>query len=662
MNRDFGTLQSVRVGTYFPGWDDYVRRYTDGDTRRSLRWSLEHINSDLRILRFTDESLRDLPMRETIGRARTVPWPTFVLGSGCLGVGELQDATLEVSESLRVALAACTDDVWLGQQALQFIDQLAIDRTGQRLESAGLGRRAGALRDAAEWEFVAQVAMAAHLLTRLYGEAIARTAQIVSETHREEVLIGESSGGWIEVHRDLVDPLARALKVLAKPPGVRGQIARVSLASLASSIDDAVTKDRKVHRAHVELLTAFAWFFLTEGTNVYPDWSDLLLFEAFVDADVPAYAAKAPAWHDSRLKPRQTAIGAVDQVAQWLTDRLGLIAEDSWRARDQGPDRAKPTKRAALYDAVAALLGQQADNYHSYEDLAAGSSHKPPLPTCFVTTFDLELELAMWQRSLTQAEPSPFIVILPVLLRAPGPHDAVSLRWIWREVVPSRDRDALQNLRESDPSAWTLLSEETLPPPLQNRPEVWGRTPMIVRLAGSPLMSVHLNDADGLRQALLLDEYTALSQTVQDLTSAAQESTGRIAGLPEDLTRTDMRTESAYMPRYWMLLGAQLSDPGIKLRLLSSQITAAQANTKAGIRSMITGVAINQRSRPADRDVFHWYGFDVVRDDVVQSEGRSLAEDLRELHTELEAVFKRIHAEIDGARRTDTLTGEGERL
>ncbi len=635
-------FRGTRQGGYYNSWKEFLKQHAK-DSPRTLDGAIRNINTTNRGLSYNpaDQTvLNGLALRHVIGPNRSAPWPTFVLGSGCLSARDWPQSTSATSkQNLVDALARANVDTDFRDWTLTFVDNLAMNRSERPLDSAGL--TPGEQRTESQWGFIADTAVAAMLLTRLYGNAIADSNQIVTDSHREQITIPENA----QFRRDCVDPLVIMLEALATNE-TEGQPVRASLASLASSIRASVNQDKEVQRAHVELLTAFLWFLLTEDTYLYPDWSDLLLFEAFMEE---ALLPEESAWRDSQLKPRTTAMGTSGPVASWLTSRLEAITENSWHSR-MNPE-SKATPRDAFYDSIAALLGQQADHYHSFKRAGDQSSlHEPPLPTCFVTTFDLELEMAMWQRSLSYNEPRPFIVILPIVVpvgNAGGAttNSVVSLRWVWREVLPISGADRLEALRDGGPGAWSLL-DETTPGPLNNAPEDWGRTPVIVRLAGSPLMSVTIEGEANLRQALLLDEYTAVSQTVLDLTGGAN---GHEYGLPSVLTSSKLSPPTAYMPRYWMFLGTQLSDAGVRLRLLANQITFAQENVLNNVFENVAGVAINRRSRPTDRDVFHWYGLDVVNADVVTS----VTEQLQALHAKLEEVF----ADVKDAIKTAAKAG-----
>jgi len=642
MSGDYENFRGTRQGKYFPSWRKYLSAYTASgsldDAIRSINKSSRRLNDNLE----EPTVLPGVPLRDVIAPARIAPWPTFVLGSGCLTARDWAEESGGTSKAdLSDALERVSRDRVARAQTLSFVDNLALNRSERSLDSPGLSP---APRSAEHWDFIARTALAATLLTRLYGHSIAESAQIVTDSHRERITLPRNPF----TRREYIAPLEAELKKLTTKP-TEGRALRSSLASLAESIL-ASLEGGEVQRAHVELLSAFLWFLLTEDTFLYPDWSDLLLFEAFMDEELMERIAEDEAWHDSQLKPSTTAMGSAAPVARWLTARLAEISENSWASRDDA--RRSPTPRDEFYDAIAAILGQQADRYHSFEDV--GSDHKPPLPTGFVTTFDLELEMAMWQRSLSFAEPRPFVVIVPVVVPEKT-KTSVSLRWAWREVVPTADGDQLRALRDGGTGAWTLIGKGgSLPGPLRDTPETWGRTPVIVRLAGSPLMSVDVAGITDLRQALLLDEYTAVSHTVLDLTAAAQSSPytntlESMKGLPASLTESRLTAASAYMPRYWMFLGTQLNDSGVRMRLLSNQIAFAAQNVKDGVSENVAGMAINRRSRPNDREVFHWFGLDVVKADVVGS----VTEPLRKLHSTLEGVFDTAESSIRAAIERD---------
>lgn len=663
MNAGLQIFRATRAGKYYESWAAYLRDRDDTEHARSLDGAIRSTNREDRHL--SDDPLdpdvlpgKKVLMRDLAVRARVTPWPTFVLGTGCLSASaSTRDNGRAVVSKLTAAVESVAGRQGFAKLVMRFLDNLSRNRCDQPLASAGLGLATGARRSKAEWEFIAQAGLAAMLLTQLYGEALIYSNQVVSDPHREEVAVPPETDEEWQLHDTLVLPLLEELDRLAdavdRLPGEAAteRSARASLRSLARTIAVSIRDDRRVSRPHTELLTAFTWFFLTENTYLYPDWSDLLLFGAFVDLDE---GAPPPAWDNSQLKPRMP-VSETSPFSGWLRSRLLTITTDSWQSR---ANRGTASPRTELYDAVAAILWQQAENFHGIRQPGSGSArHITPIPSCFVTTLDLELEMAMWARAVESGTRQPFIVVLPYFrtLRT----TSVTLGWVWREIVPDPDLDPVEVLTAEDPTVWRYLEQDP-PPTLSNKPEHQGRTPVIVRLAGSPLMKVAMDGVDGIQQALLLDEYTALRQTVLDLSAAARANVDGDApigtgeqkvvtpGLPAALMRSVLSTRNAYMPRYWMFLGAQLSDTGVRLRLLANQITGAAQNSGQG--AVPLGVAINRRSRPADRDVFHWYGLDVVSDDVLHSQTQSLSAELRDLHTRLGRDFAEIAQELAAAR------------
>jgi hypothetical protein len=84
-------------------------------------------------------------------------------------------------------------------------------------------------------------------------------------------------------------------------------------------------------------------------------------------------------------------------------------------------------------------------------------------------------------------------------------------------------------------------------------------------------------------------------------------------GLPERfVTGVNEETDS----RFWFLLGVQLNDDGVRHRsaaLVGAAALRGGVTSKARtLRPRRTGVMVNRRSTPDQREVFIWQGLDVV--------------------------------------------------
>jgi hypothetical protein len=590
-----------------------------------------------------------------------VPWMTFVLGSGCLMTPDT--ASLDgAREALQTRLATDLDDfaqrypeLPLVESVTNFVERLAKDRADYKdppgevastersgLEYVNLGADAGPTR------YTSRVALAATLATRLYAAALASGVHVVGSAAREEVQLPPASSWWgASASNELLRPLLSVLSTL-KETGDGAPKSRQALGALASKmLDELPTPDDRnpnqsamILRRHVELLTAFAWYFLTDGARVYPGWSDLLLFQSFEDTEWFANEADSP-------NPRPRLKDVISQDG-WVYDRIVHVTNTSWQSRT---DDEAPTTRGSFYDLIADFLIQQARVIKT-RVMPSGYAG-PPLPVGFVSSFDLELEMALWRKN------EPFIVVMPVLATSDKLPSSASLHWVWARVVPSAE-EALAGPRPSQSGRWRDAAHSKLELPhslvhparwerlISDTPEGrWKGLPVVVRLTGSPLMDPPAAEtlkpttqSDAIHHALLLDEYTAMQQVALDFGSQPG------GALPTWITHN----KATSAPRFWMLMGTQLADTGIRLRLMAQLMAARRASfadrrpddvatedpaassesrPETGDASAgdpdassefqpmlgsqkLLGLLLNDKSGTNDRELFLWNGLDVV--------------------------------------------------
>ncbi len=198
-----------------------------------------------------------------------------------------------------------------------------------------------------------------------------------------------------------------------------------------------------------------------------------------------------------------------------------------------------------------------------------------------------------------------------------------TLRWIWK-IVDAREAEPLDALRRRGEWHYNDSSGSG-----ELRSSLAG-LPIVVHLSGAPLIEVGLDQIEGLgrlekgkddvRPALLLDENTSLIQVALDLK-------GWDGRLPEDLAQDASwaQARESCGPRYWMFIGVQLSDPAVRLRLLSREISLGWTNTqerphgpieKAPISTADRGVVVNTWAPVSERQLFHWQGFGVVKSEA----------------------------------------------
>jgi len=316
---------------------------------------------------------------------------------------------------------------------------------------------------------------------------------------------------------------------------------------------------------------------------------------------------------------------------------------------------------SVLSDAPEAAIDHTAATDH--QEPTPGRLSTPPA-TLFVTTFDMEFELA-----LHRLFPSlPFVIVLPVNvdISTPSEDNVAANVWLGYVVGPCQheqpacaDPDTLlaeltntipTGLGRSDGTTnmghWFVVGQGTDTSSamvgtsaadnpydlssqrlrdLVNR----GPLPFVIRLAGAPLIKLpnlanpqsyghtqtlrseiasalekQVSQIKSLSHALLLEESHSLFLTFPEF------DTGTHQGLPPALAR--------YFPknywRYWMLLGVQAADDPVRYRLVS-QIAGVQGKpVRNDVRPQRAGMTLNRQgalTRQAT-DLLRWSYFDIV--------------------------------------------------
>jgi hypothetical protein len=533
------------------------------------------------------------------------PWLSFVLGSGCLVLSDANPSTEFTLAPLYEAFAALDESdprLALGAVASEYFERMLVDREVQ--DGASLASHDP--DSPKDWGYTALVILAAALATKIYATALANYPHILTSSYREIVEFDSADDKWRDTKTRFVDPFVDVMQRISDA-GTGGAGDRHVLAQLSVELQRSLMGPRgSLLRANVELLTSFAWYFITLGTATYPGWSELLLIEALQALMVTP--GDSPARPHLRDLTNET----------FSTLALESVSRRSWGTRKDSVDA---TSRDRFFDSVAEVLRQQSEMYAA----ANGIGARPPMPVAYITSFDLELEMALW------AAGAPFVVVLPVLAISEDERSAnsASVHWLWTRITPDHTLDHADQLRGI---RGAIVEHEWLPADEAN----WGQSlgkyrgePVVVRLAGSPLMTVPPREAVGiaadqsLHHALLLDEYSAWHQAVLELS--------QLRGLAKAFTRA-----TSDVPRFWMFLGTQLSDSAIRIRLLTHEFAALgadnrnegqqrsglddsegseeSASTEVTDTSTIrAGVVVNRWSRASDRDLFHWHRLDVVQ-------------------------------------------------
>jgi hypothetical protein len=568
------------------------------------------------------------------------PWITLVLGSGCLEAGlDIRSTGIRSVPGIVRRLLAdqppLPDGTNSAKLAGAFAASLISDRLGSPDTSGGpgaqseAGQPAGPPHSAQSFEArigvqTAKLLLCVALLTRLYHLASAAAPEALSRGGYDRASLPPGRAGAAELETDAVKPALELLGELISSAQDHHTMTDTVLARALSKIEESLRREASLEVADVQLLTELCWYSLTQGTSVYPGWSDLLLHLS---------AHNSVALSD-RWLPRP-AFDDIDAACQFVDERYTDVTRRSW---DQLTDEDE-TDRERFYATVAGVLRQQAA---LRREAPQSSPLQPPIASAFVTSFDLELEMAMWRSS-----EEPFVVAVPMNLlqdSADPPAHLASVCWLGCLIRPDHslpDAGQLARLRAPAESDWFVISG------LTNYELAYGNYPVIVRISGSPLMEEprlwtddgHWNDlcrrlTDHYRLRLpdeppgrgepelrmahvaLLDEYSAMQHAASEfyIYQPGSDSSDRVRrGLPAAITGS----RSSAFVRFWMMMGVQVSDSSIRYRFASQMTVPTSIDGESGKPRnppRRAGLVVNWRTDDTVRDLLGWYDFDVVTD------------------------------------------------
>lgn len=578
------------------------------------------------------------------------PFLTTVLGSGCTSTSDQGAAMVAALED--VCAGGGAHLMIDGEPAAEVVHQFGVSLIEDRLRVHGLGGSgpkskpiAGA--GEADWEFLLLLVAAG--TARLHARIRAvEFAPPVRPGHDDVAVLVEGVREGPQIEQDVRTPCWNCLQVLLSTDHVRRIADRIvggegeavptvldAVSGVLNAAREALTPLEaagtrlRVPRSTVESLAELAWLTLSarEGEAYYPGWSDLLL-------DLSAFGG----WkHRPRGTPAFNSLVTPDSMVR---SRYLRATRASWASRLSEAQHG----RFRFYDSVASLLVAHAEQRRDVLPANRG-----PAPVSFVTSFDLELELALMQHG------AEFMVLLPIHMyqEAAG---VAWLRWVALRVPASKrlDEDSLEDaLLCPDVERWSLLPDKDYDPGV----------PVVVRLSGCPLISLGgLVDGHGRRDssidealrmevdelsaraatelhedvenivpigithAVVLNENDALHHGRADTflvgggvgawggTSSTTNGMQRSRfGLPSNLV-----VGTGRCPRVWGLFGVQFQDPAMRHRVstvVSSLPRLTETPPKLG---STRGFAVNAHSTSLERELLWWNGLEVV-EDLVES-------------------------------------------
>ena len=362
-----------------------------------------------------------------------------------------------------------------------------------------------------------------------------------------------------------------------------------SLRALLDEIEANFEDDVLIEAEHIRLLTALVWHRLLKELSPahYPGWTDLLM-RLVLQNERALLSHRQPRWE------------TINELNSWVETTIVPTSGSTWGVNPGVAPTQLDAEVQSFYDALAECLWAQARTAEAYHQPARspvvhheGVAYEPirapeslPLATAYVTSFDMELERSLWRTIGRGNGPrsGSFSIIFPAYFQNSVLSSDGEFYWLEKIVTVDTERDP-------DGTFWfrDTTNRGTGPAPklriMHSRRTDLKNHPYVVRLGGCPGISIppvselaedaefladfrELNDQRPLSgvfvHSLTVDEYLALRQVeTEQVWRSMNNQQSRT--LPER-----MRLSAIDGPtRCWALMGIQLRDPAVRLRLLS---------------------------------------------------------------------------------------------
>jgi len=602
----------------FAGLEDFLRKRASVPGRAHICQAIAADSPDRGALR--------------AGGLSSIPWMTLVLGAETLEMpphgAELHGIEVPFAEQLAGKLGVKTTNGPVIDTA-GFVKTLVEDRVRPPKVARGKTRR-GEGPVWAPYELL--LVHAAACLNDVYFRAKADQQRAVSRWGEDTVNLKSGSGGAsgadpdpaletkVNDLRERLSALAADLKVASNAPTPL----RILVDRIRGGVDETYAP---VSVADLQAITEVAWHVLVRSSKVYPGWPDLLVS---MSLDPEARPIRQGHPRPSFTKARGAEIAIANLLSAATNETRRLYASN----------RLTSTRMTA-YHQFADLLAAQAQfrtevrqGYSSLSDDAdtddetdhdaplrpedVDRTHEqnpkaPPPAVAFVTTFDVELEMAL--RFYHRGQ--PFVVAVPVNLVdiLEGMKQRATSMWLGYVVRAADDQkptDLLTAVTKPEPEDWFVLSSATidvdpgtaetnvparvLPADVRSLADL----PFIVRLSGSPLVElpdVGLPGAGGavgeLRSRALRVAYLAAREEAAPakLADGGEATTGRgpsFAGSPADAAEAAGAAAAAIgkLDTGWLSFAhAPLLEEHHSLRLSLPEVVA---NSQRGLPRVLT--------------------------------------------------------------------------
>jgi hypothetical protein len=545
-------------------------------------------------------------------RWKNFPWITPVIGSGCLELRDQYDFTAEsVARGVEAALIEIYGEELPGpgEHPASTASGYARNLVAARLPRAGA--RTGPSGEALKGEPLKVPELAARLvllsarLTSFYHWVNAGSRAAMNRWDDDIARYSSDSGSWPPELQDIDQLVIRPFeeerrrtvslidRIIAERAGPRDVPVYRGIRTLLQTIGENLIADQgaqfhEVSRGHVVMLTEIAWFLLARDSTVYPGWTESLLrliLQQNPDSMRP----------QRRMSPLLADLSGTPQAINALMEPA---TEASWvRLHDE----TEPfSERNRLYANTARLLFAQQDAAEVWRRKSPQAKGLPT-PSAYITSFDLELEMAMWsegcrRRRTDEKSRSGFSVLVPVHIVAEWGSDA-QFCWLRADIEPSTTEHDLTALRRPRNFRVPRTDEPTDVPvivhlngaPLLELPEwvdeVEGLAEDLQRLEVLPLPSAE-ESHEGLDRApskeengtsstrfnivhaVTVDEYLARRQSERELTWLGMTNKAEHSHFAQRVLPAQLQADGLNR-RFWMVLGVPIADPAVRTRVMA---------------------------------------------------------------------------------------------
>jgi hypothetical protein len=552
------------------------------------------------------------------------PWLTPVVGSGPLG---LPTEFVQSAHLLPLAFlerfgpdSLLENDTFRGVSAdptawlFHFVRTMVVERMGhltqldfptpfKEKQQAALASQvedvAGKLSD-----LTCAVVLAAAQLTRTFHEISLNTCRSVSRWGSEHAVMSTEHDQWHRLKSDYLDLLSAACKQAQRQIKARRQVEgdtipyKAITELLRTVTTEAMDADQaEVRIVHLQQLTEIGWALTVQDISgaSYPGWTDLLLRLVLTDDQNIELNYKRPRW------------GTLEALARRVRELVEPPSMRTWLLPEAD---AASRRNREFYDAVACVLWEQ-----NIQRMAnAGSTSPVPPSVAFVTSFDYELEMALWRTAHKYAKrlralggDCSFTVLLPVYATAGNSAREGEFLWLEGRVlgapVRPEEPDLGQFEKMRDLQSWRAVGGH-------RASRDYHASPTIIRLSGCPLVNLPATPDDALigdlnrlgikstgddlrfEHSITIDEYLALRQTEDEWLWSRQQGE-KARSLPQHLTDPGASEEAL---RYWMVMGVPFKDPAVRIRLLS--VLARQSSQSTDKPAQGQSNTVHTRSEP----------------------------------------------------------------